>query len=876
MSTPNPIADDQEDSLLGLDDYETDDDSVESTDDGGAIIKVTEDQQKKVDEDESFYDNIVTDVNQDDLETVTLDLCVKIDRDIDDVKQRDKKYEEGIRRTGLGDDAPGGADFEGASRAVHPMITKGVVAYMSSTIKELMPPDGPVKTKILGKITQNRLDKADRKKDYMNWQCTTQMPELRHEMEQGLTQEGLNGAFYLRLVFDGAKRRPVPQSINSDCIILPSSATSFYSAERATFKEYVNKMDYDQRVREGEYIDADMAPPSMIPEISKAQEANNKVEGITTNPYNQDGVRLLLHVRVDLQVEDGEDYPKPYIITIDHTTKKAVCLVRNWEEDDPNFLGMDWIVEFPFIPWRGPYPVGLIHLIGSLSAAATGTLRALLDSGHINNLPTLLKLKGSNTMGQSIDLQTTGVHEIEGSVATDDIRKLMMAVPYNPPSMALFQLLGFLVSEGTDVVKITMETLADQSVNQMPVGTTLALIEQGLKVLSAIHGRQHRAFARFLAILHRINRMYLTDDEIFDETGELLCYRSDFEGPLDIIPVSDPEIFSDVQRYAQMQLVEQRATAAPDLYDRRKVEQMILRRTKIPDAEDLLLPAQTAQEMNAVNENVALTLGRPVTAYPDQDHLAHIQVLLDYLTAPYLGQLPIIAPTFIPGALTHLKEHIALWYVSYMEKASSAAVGKDITKLMQYKDPKTREELDKLLATVSSDKEGGTQAQSNKAFSALPPIIDAAHKLLASMSNPAAAVQQTPQVAVAQIKSQDQAQDRQLKAQELQQKAQESQTEQQTRMAETQANNEAEDQRSSRNLIAQAAGVQAEEENKMRTTEMSQSHEDARVLSTNASKERINAADNSTAEVIADAEIEAGKHSNLSTGTGIGKHESKP
>jgi hypothetical protein len=323
-----------------------------------------------------------------------------------------------------------------------------------------------------------------------------------------------------------------------------------------------------------------------------------------------------------------------------------------------------------------------------------------------------------------------------------------------------------------------------------------------------------------------------------------------------------------------MQLVEQRAQTVPGLYDQRKVELMILRRTKIPDAEDLLVPSQTAEEMNAVNENVALTLGRPVTAYPDQDHLAHIQVLLDYMTCPFLGQLPVIAQVYIPGALNHLKEHVALWYVSFMEKAASAAVGKSITSLMQYKDPDTRMEVDKLLATISGDKEGGIFSQANKAFGALPAIIQRAQQIMQQFGNPAtAAVQNTPQVAAANIKAQSDAQDRQLKAQQLQQETTDQAADRQTKLQEAQLNQQSQDNRSARDLTAQAAGVQAEQETKARTTEMSQQHEDMRVAATNETKERINSADNATAEAISEAEIKAGEKTRISTGTGIGKHE---
>lgn len=869
MSTPNPDLD-TDDGGTVIAGRSEEDDGLTPTDEGGAIAQLGDEEGDSVEETSEFYSNLVGEVDGSDLDGIVLELWTKIDRDRDDRKERDKQYAEGIRRTGLGNDAPGGATFDGASRVVHPMITKATVEYSSRTIKELMPANGPVKVQILGKNTQSRLDKADRKKEYMNWQCMHQMPELKYEMEQGLVQEGIGGAFYLMLTWNHSKKRPVPMSIMMDDIILPSAAASFYTADRMTRMENITESEYDRRVKSEEYLDIDLIPPSMAPERTEAAKASDKIEGKTQDPYNQDGLRLIYHVKTEMDIEEDVGMA-PYLLQIDYTSKEALSLIRNWEKDDETKEAMDWVIEFPFVPWRGAYPVGFVHLIGGIAAATTGALRALLDTAHINNLPTLLKLKGSNFTGQSIELTTTGIHELEGAIATDDIRKLVMPLPFNPPSVVLYQLLGFLVQEGSDVVRVTMEQLADQNVSQMPVGTTLALIEQGLKVLSAIHGRQHASFARFLKVLHRINRMYLTDKEILDDTGELLCYREDFQGPLDLVPVSDPEVFSDVQRYAQMQIVEQRATQLPQLYDLRKVELMILRRTKIPDAEDLLLPAPKTDEMNAVNENVALAMGRPVAAYPDQDHLAHIQVLLDFLSSEFLGRLPIIAPSFIPGALVHLKEHVVLWYVDYMQKSATAAAGRKITDLMQYKDSATRSELDKLLASISGDKQGGALIVAQKAFNTLPAVIQRAQQLLQSLQPPGGNVEQTPQVVSARIKADSEAKGLVAKQQLAQQQSSDKAQDRQSKLQDTQMVESAADQRAARDMAAQAAAITAEQQNKYQTTMDSERHEDLRTAATNETKERINEQDNETALEISQKEIKAGKHSKLSTGKGIGK-----
>jgi hypothetical protein len=519
---------------------------------------------------------------------------------------------------------------------------------------------------------------------------------------------------------------------------------------------------------------------------------------------------------------------------------------------------MYWMVEWPFVPWRGAYPIGLSHMIGSLSAAATGALRALLDSAHINNLPTLLKLKGTNFSGQSLELNVTQVTEVEGAMATDDIRKLMMSVPFNPPSATLFTLLGFCVDAGKGVIQTTFEKFNDSSNANVPVGTTLAMIEQGMKVFSAIHARLHEAMARTLGVLHRINRMYITDEAVRDETGELMVKRSDFEGPLDVVPVSDPEIFSDIQRFAQMQVVAQRAQMNP-LYDQRKVELMILQQTRIPEAESLLVPSPQAQPMNAVNENLAMTFGRPVAAFPDQDHLAHIQVLLDYMTSPFLGQLPVIAPTFLPAALQHLKEHVALWYVNAVYESVSADMQQDLGDVMKFRDPATRKELDKTLAATSSE----VMPQAKKVFSSLPAIIQRAQQVLQSFGP------QTPQdpqsqakVASAQIQAASKREQIQARSAEVQMTlASDAQRDAQRAQVDAQqeAVKQAHDDRRTQLTQQQLTMRQASQEEA----------ESARTAQDLATRERMNTADNVTALTIAEAETLADNKAAVETGTGI-------
>jgi hypothetical protein len=299
-------------------------------------------------------------------------------------------------------------------------------------------------------------------------------------------------------------------------------------------------------------------------------------------------------------------------------------------------------------------------MIGGLSGAATGALRALLDSAHIQNVPTLLKLKGGPN-GQTINVQPTEIVELEGGAMIDDVRKIAMPLPFNGPSPVLFQLLGFLVDAGKGVVQTSFEKLADTNQNQ-PVGTTMALIEQGMVVFSSIHSRLHSSMARCLKILHRINSAYLTIEDIEAQESGLEIDPSDFDGPLDIIPVSDPAIFSDTQRFAQTQAIMQRAAMMPQMYDARKVEERFLRDMKVPEAE-VLQPKPGSENMDPVSENVAATMGRPIYVLPHQDHMAHIMTHMAFLKSPLFGSNPVMAKTYMYPIATHLRDHLLNYYL---------------------------------------------------------------------------------------------------------------------------------------------------------------------------------------------------------------------
>lgn len=865
--------DDHDDELSAIEggefvDLETDgDDSVVDTDDGGALVTI-DDEDEEDPRDSEFYANLADEMNEPDLRRIASQLIELIDRDKEARKKRDEQYEEGLRRTGLGDDAPGGAQFQGASKVVHPMLTEACVDFAARSIKELWPANGPAKDHIEGTETAEKRAKASRKSKLMNWQLTTQAKEARAELEQILTQVPLGGVQYMKLGWDDAGNRPTFLGVMIDDMLIPYAATNFYSAQRKTHVQYLTQLDFQKKVKDGAYREVDLISAGAEPELTASGAASDKIEGRDATSYNEDGLRTAYecHILFDLSEFDSEaDGVAPYVITVDKPTGSVLAIYRNWEPDDAGREELLWFVEFPFVPWRGAYPIGLPQMIGGLSAAATGALRALLDSAHIQNTPSGIKLKGK-IGGQSLSVPPGEIAEVEAGLNIDDVRKMFMPMPYNPPSPTLFSLLGFLVDAGKGVIRTTLDDVADTSPNT-PVGTTLSRLEQAMVVYSAIHGRLHDAMGRMLLILHRLNGLYLDDEKLEEQVGEKLARREDFDGPMDVTPVSDPNIFSEAQRFAQVQAVEQRAAARPDLYNARKVEERLLETLKIPNYKELLGPDTSPKERNAVDENAAAAMGQQIAAYADQNHLAHIATHMGFLQSPVLGMNELIAPTALPALLEHVKQHIILLYATGVFHIASGTVGEDLGDAIKDapKDDRTQQALDALLAEASTT-----------AIAKMTPHLGQLVQLLAQLKQQAIKMmpqpQQDPRIALETQKVQMQAQAAQASAQEAAQNAQIKQAELQMRGQTEQQRLQLDAQRLQADAQkAQLAAKQAQDalQANLVQSAQEQQHEDQRLKAELEARLVMNQQDNQTAMTIAGAEIAAGDRSALSTGTGI-------
>ena len=608
-----------------------------------------------------FQDDLTSFLSDTELYDISSELVRLIDQDKEARKRRDDQYEEGLQRTGLGDDAPGGASFPGSSRVVHPVLVEGCIDFASRSIKELFPAQGPVKTQVVGINDPIKLDRAQRKARYMNWQLTTQIPGYRSQLEQLLTQLPMGGSQYQKFSLNYRTKKPEVEFVAVDEVFLPYQATNLYTSPRLTHRYPISRDEFQNRVQEGVYRDVflgDLSVGSL--ETSSSQDANDKIEGREDDGYNEDGYRNLLEVycwdRIENDPYSNGEYA-PYIITIDEDTERILSIYRNWDANDTTFKKLEWWVDWNFIPWRGVYGIGLPHIIGSLSGALTGALRALLDSAHINNSQTLLKMKAGRMTGQTSQINVTQVHEIEGPPNTDDIRKIVMPMPFNPPSPTLITLIDKIYGLAKGVIS-TSEDALSQVGDRTPVGTTMALIEQGAPVYSSIHARLHDSQKMGLSILHRINATMMDEEEVVKELGELVIRREEFQSSMDVLPVSDPTIFSEAQRFAQGQSLVQMSQDSRVPWNVPNIYRRLLRQMRIENPDEIIPPEKAPFTGDVWSENLKGIEGNPLKSNPQQDHQAHLIGHLAFLESPLQSANPSVNPRMLMGMLHHVNEHL--------------------------------------------------------------------------------------------------------------------------------------------------------------------------------------------------------------------------
>jgi hypothetical protein len=667
------------------------------------------------DSEDSFYDNLAETASEDDLSVLAGKLLELLEIDTESNKISNDLYAEGLKRTGLSKEAPGGAGFDGAHKTVHPILAESAIDFQSRVLKEILPPTGPVKVDTTRKFDVDTYKKSKQKQKYLNDVFMKKMPEYVPSLEQLTAQVPLNGDQYLKIWWDRSKRRVACAYVPSDRMLVSGEAVSFYSAARKTEILHYTQYDYDNCVTSGLYRDIpDLALPSGDVDKSEATQVSERIIGVQESESTTDPSRKVYEIYANLcwknlslkTIENTSIVPEdewaPYIVSIESSSDKIVSIYRNWEKDDPTRQELGYHVQWTFIPWRGPKGIGLVQLIGSLSGAMTGAIRALLDSAHIQNAPTALKLKFGKSASKSYKLEIGQINELEAEAGVNDIRQAFMALPFNPPSQVLYQLLGDLDKLARGVVTTSFDTLAESNANA-PVGTTLNRIEQGLTVFSSIFSRFHRSQQRVIDIVCRLLHTYLDEEDFatFDDE-QIKILRDDFSDNSDLAPISDPMIFSNSQRIAQSQLILELSDKAPDLYDRREAHRRMLEVSNVPNIESILLEPENQKDENPVTENVKMGMSSPAFALPDQDHLAHLEAHIRFAMSPAYGANKSWIKGTLPLLIDHIKQHILLHYAKVSVDLASQALGEPVENMIN-DHPMVMEGISRLIAIQSKD-----------------------------------------------------------------------------------------------------------------------------------------------------------------------------
>ena len=575
----------------------------------------------------------------------------------------------------------------GLSTVVHPMIAEAATQFNAKAIAELYPSGGPVKTTIVGEPTEELEDQARRVRDYMNYQITQEMPEYFPDLDTMLFQLPLIGHAFKKVYFDSNLERQCSQFVKAEDFVVSPDSKDLQTSSRYSHIIRMPRNDYNRYVESGFYLPIKYVGSEEDP----AGDIGSDIEGVSTyedTEYNETVTLIEMHVYENFDGIDGytdnEDNDDvvafPYVVTVDYDSQKIVAVRRNWEEEDEKKLRQDYFVSYRFLPGTGFYGFGLYHLIGGLGKAATGSLRALLDSAAFANMQGGFKLKGRVTGGE---LQVNPGEFADLDATVDDVNKAIMPLPFKEPSGTLFQLMNAIVQAGQRFASTADLNVGDVNPNA-PVGSTVALIEQGSKSFSAIHKRLHFSQGQEFKLIAKNNAKFLPEQFEFSLAGVTQFVNStDFDAKIDIIPVSDPNVFSTAQRIAQAQSVLQLSQAQPNLYDQYEAHKRMLEAIRIPNIDEVLEKPQEASRIDPVDENMSVMYGKPIRAFPEQDHDSHIAVHMQFLQDPSLGGNP-GARNLQPILIAHIAEHIALLYRQRMQ----SAIGINLAPLPNIRDPK--------------------------------------------------------------------------------------------------------------------------------------------------------------------------------------------
>jgi hypothetical protein len=549
-------------------------------------------------------------------------------------------------------------------------MTEALVKFQAETMMETFPAAGPVKTVIIGKQTKEKEDAAERVKDDMNYQLTDMMPEYRPEHERMLWGLGLSGNAFKKVYYDPSLERQVAMYVPAEDIVVPYGASNLETAERVTHVMRKTKNELHRLQVAGFYRDVDLGEPFL-----DIDEAEKKIaEKLGFNPTEDDRYKILeLHVNLDLENGDSEDgIALPYVVTIEKGTGTILAIRRNWNPDDKLKSKRQHFVHYGYIPGFGFYCFGLIHLIGAFAKSGTMILRQLVDAGTLANLPGGLKSRGLRIKGDDTPIAPGEWRDVD--VPSGAVRDNILPLPYKEPSQVLNQLMNQIIEEGRRFASAADMKVSDMSANS-PVGTTLAILERTLKVMSAVQARIYYAMKQEFKLLKGIIRDYTPEEYSYDpEVGDRRAKQADYDN-VDVIPVSDPNAATMSQKVVQYQAVMQMAQANPQIYDLPELNKQMLEVLGVKNISKLIPSVDTQKPKDPVSENMAIITSKPVKAFIYQDHEAHIQVHLAFKDNPKLAQLVGQSPNaqaLMAAMEAHIAEHIAFAYRRQIEEQLGA------------------------------------------------------------------------------------------------------------------------------------------------------------------------------------------------------------
>jgi len=623
------------------------------------------------------------------LGSISKKLISDVDSDKESRKEWMKTYTDGLKYLGMRFDEQRSQPFEGSSGVIHPILAESVTQFQAQAYKELLPAQGPVKTQIIGQRNANTEMQAERVSEFMNYYIMNEMPEYDPELDQLLFYLPLSGSAFKKVYYDASKRRPVSKFIPAEDLLVPYEATDLLSAERVTHIVSMSSNEVRKLQLSGFYMDTELTGNDVEIRDTVSEEID-KIQGMEPE-YGNDEQRKLYEIHTVEDIEGFEDLDEdgeptglklPYIITIDESSQTVLSIRRNYEPEDPIRNKINYFVQYKFLPGLGFYGLGLSHMIGGLSKATTSILRQLIDAGTLSNLPAGFKARGIRIRDEASPLQPGEFRDVDAPGGA--LRDSLMPLPYKEPSSVLFSLLGLLVQSGQRFASIADMNVGDSNA-AMPVGTTVALLEKGTKVMSAIHKRLHYSQKSEFKILARVFGEFLPPVYPYETgSGSREIKLEDFDRKVDIIPVSDPNIFSMSQRVVLAQELLAMVQSNPEIHGPQGLYEAYYRMYAalgVDNIESLLMPPQdtTPKPVDAGIENSGLLQGIPANAFAQQNHEAHIEA---HKTL-FLTQGVQMNPQLQSAIIAHVMQHLQFLANQMAEEQMPPEAKQQIEQMMQ-------------------------------------------------------------------------------------------------------------------------------------------------------------------------------------------------